>query len=166
MDALHRYGMVFLVSLAILVAGISTAPIILDEPASVGAAHNFTAWTPSVNPERPPLAKYFIALSIKTFGDFAFGWRFPSAIAGALPCRAWLYDGCAWMWWRLCVQLQCSCTRSPGQGAFREGSALSILFVCRPLPAWARHFCSGGGFRRTARNGAPIIYRSARLCAE
>jgi dolichyl-phosphate-mannose--protein O-mannosyl transferase len=84
MDTLHRYAMVFLVSLSILVAGISTAPIMFDEPAYVGAARNFIAGTPSVNPEHPPLAKYFIALSIKTFGDYGFGWRFPSAIAGAL----------------------------------------------------------------------------------
>jgi dolichyl-phosphate-mannose-protein mannosyltransferase len=76
--------MVFLVSLAILVAGISTSPIMFDEPAYVGAARNFIAGKASINPEHPPLAKYFIALSIKVFGDYPFGWRFPSAIAGAL----------------------------------------------------------------------------------
>ena len=80
----HRYAMVFLVSVAILVVGISASPIMFDEPAYVDAARNFIAGTPSVNPQHPPLAKYFIALSIKTFGDYPFGWRFPSAIAGAL----------------------------------------------------------------------------------
>jgi len=80
----HRYAMVFLVSLAILLFGISVAPIMFDEPAYVGAARNFIAGTPSVNPQHPPLAKYFIALSIKTLGDYPFGWRFPSALAGAL----------------------------------------------------------------------------------
>ncbi len=84
MTTLNRYAMVFLVSLAILLVGISIAPIMFDEPAYVGAARNFIAGTPSINPEHPPLAKYFIALSIKTFGDYPFGWRFPSAIAGAL----------------------------------------------------------------------------------
>ncbi|MFZ0684373.1 MAG: glycosyltransferase family 39 protein [Terriglobales bacterium] len=84
MTTLHRYAMVFCVSLAILVVGISTAPIMFDEPAYVGAARNFIAGTPSVNPEHPPLGKYFIALSIQTFGDYSFGWRFPSALAGAL----------------------------------------------------------------------------------
>jgi 4-amino-4-deoxy-L-arabinose transferase-like glycosyltransferase len=76
--------MVFLVSLAILVGGISSAPMTYDEPAYVGAARNFIAGTASVNPEHPPLAKYFIALSIQVFGDYSFGWRFPSALAGAL----------------------------------------------------------------------------------
>src|SRR5271170_1026200 len=84
MTALNQYAMVFFVSLAILVAGISTAPLTFDEPAYVNAARDFLAGTPSVNPEHPPLAKYFIAISIKLFGDYAFGWRFPSAIAGAL----------------------------------------------------------------------------------
>src|SRR5580704_2217840 len=84
MTALNRYAMVFFISPAILVGGISTAPMTFDEPAYVGAARNFIAGTPSVNPEHPPLAKYFIALSIKTFGDCPFGWRFPSAVAGAL----------------------------------------------------------------------------------
>src|SRR5208282_84902 len=60
----HRYAMVFLVSLAILLFGISVAPIMFDEPAYVGAARNFIAGTPSVNPQHPPLAKYFIALSV------------------------------------------------------------------------------------------------------
>ncbi len=78
----------FLVSLAILLACISTAPLTFDEPAYVGAARNFIAGTPSINREHPPLAKYFIALSIKTFGDRTFGWRFPSALAGALLALA------------------------------------------------------------------------------
>ncbi len=76
--------MVFFISLAILVIGISAAPMVFDEPAYVGAARNLLAGTPSINPEHPPLAKYFIALSIATFGDSAFAWRFPSALAGAL----------------------------------------------------------------------------------
>ncbi len=88
MTTVNRYAMVFFVSLAILVVGISTAPMTFDEPAYVGAARNLIAGTPSVNPEHPPLAKYFIALSIKLFGDRPFGWRFPSAIAGALVALA------------------------------------------------------------------------------
>jgi dolichyl-phosphate-mannose-protein mannosyltransferase len=84
MTALNQYAIVFCVSLAMLVAGLSTAPMMFDEPAYVNAARNFLAGTPSVNPEHPPLAKYFIAMSIELFGDSAFGWRFPSAIAGAV----------------------------------------------------------------------------------
>jgi dolichyl-phosphate-mannose-protein mannosyltransferase len=83
MKPLHRYALVFAVSLAIVVFRVSTAPMMFDESAYVGAARNFIAGTASTNPEHPPLAKYFIALSIKVFGDAPFGWRFPSAIAGA-----------------------------------------------------------------------------------
>ena len=79
----HSYAMVFLVSLAILVIGISSSPITFDESAYVNAARNFIAGTASANAEHPPLAKYFIALSIKIFGDCSFRWRFPSAVAGA-----------------------------------------------------------------------------------
>lgn len=84
MKTLYRYAMVFLASLTLLMIGISTTPMMFDESHYVGAARAFIAGTPSTNPEHPPLAKYFIALSIKTFGDHALGWRFPSALAGAL----------------------------------------------------------------------------------
>jgi dolichyl-phosphate-mannose--protein O-mannosyl transferase len=83
MKALHRYALVLAVSLAILVFRISTAPMMFDESAYVSAARNFNAGTPSSNPEHPPLAKYLIALSIRTLGDAPLGWRFPSALAGA-----------------------------------------------------------------------------------
>lgn len=80
-----RYAMVFLVSLAILSIGIGANPLFqLDEVFYVGAARNFIAGTPSINPEHPPLAKYLIALSILALGDRPLSWRFPSALAGAL----------------------------------------------------------------------------------
>ncbi len=80
-----KYALVFLVSLAILTIGISAdSSWKLDEVCYVGAARSFNAGIPSVNPEHPPLVKYFIALSIKTFGDRPLGWRFPSGLAGAI----------------------------------------------------------------------------------
>lgn len=84
MKASPRYAMVFVISLIIVIFGISKPPIMFDEPSYVGAARNFIAGTPTINPEHPPLGKYFIALSIKLFGDNAFAWRFPSACSGAL----------------------------------------------------------------------------------
>nr|WP_249792662.1 phospholipid carrier-dependent glycosyltransferase [Bradyrhizobium sp. BRP22] len=39
---------------------------------------------PLLNPMHPPLAKQLIALSIRTFGDNPFGWRYPAALFGAL----------------------------------------------------------------------------------
>ena len=84
MQPLHRYALVFFVSLAVAVVGVTTWPLTNDEPAYLGAARNFIDGTPSINPEHPPFAKYLIALSLETFGDNRFGWRFPSVVAGAL----------------------------------------------------------------------------------
>jgi dolichyl-phosphate-mannose-protein mannosyltransferase len=41
-----------------------------------------------LNPMHPPLAKELIALSIHTFGDHAFGWRYASTVFGALAVVA------------------------------------------------------------------------------
>jgi dolichyl-phosphate-mannose-protein mannosyltransferase len=41
-----------------------------------------------LNPMHPPLAKQFIALSIRAFGDTGFGWRYPGALFGALAVVA------------------------------------------------------------------------------
>src|SRR5882757_4793461 len=43
---------------------------------------------PMLNPMHPPLAKQFIALSIRTFGDTALGWRYPGVLFGALAVVA------------------------------------------------------------------------------
>jgi len=43
---------------------------------------------PMLNPMHPPLAKQIIALSIRAFGDNAFGWRYPGTLFGALAVVA------------------------------------------------------------------------------
>ena len=43
---------------------------------------------PMLNPMHPPLAKQFIALSIREFGDNGFGWRYPGTLFGALAIVA------------------------------------------------------------------------------
>ena len=43
---------------------------------------------PLLNPMHPPLAKQLIALSIDVFGDTPFGWRYASALFGALAIVA------------------------------------------------------------------------------
>jgi dolichyl-phosphate-mannose--protein O-mannosyl transferase len=45
---------------------------------------------PMLNPMHPPLAKQIIAVSIRTFGDNAFGWRYPATLFGAL-CLVAIY---------------------------------------------------------------------------
>ena len=86
MQALKRYRApwVFAISVLLLLFNLSHAPMMFDEGVYVGAAREFLTGAPSSNPEHPPLAKYFIAASIKIFGDTPFGWRFPSTLAGGL----------------------------------------------------------------------------------
>src|SRR5207248_6085247 len=43
---------------------------------------------PMLNPMHPPLAKQLIALSIRTFGDGPFAWRYPSVLFGSLSIVA------------------------------------------------------------------------------
>ena len=43
---------------------------------------------PLLNPMHPPLAKQFMAWSIRTFGDGPFGWRYPSVVFGSLAIVA------------------------------------------------------------------------------
>src|SRR5205807_8129094 len=47
---------------------------------------------PMLNPMHPPLGKQLIALSIRTFGDSALGWRYPGALFGALAVVAIYLD--------------------------------------------------------------------------
>jgi dolichyl-phosphate-mannose-protein mannosyltransferase len=90
MQALKRYRApwVFAISVLLLLFNLSHAPMMFDEGVYVGAAREFLTGAPSSNPEHPPLAKYFIAASIKIFGDTPFGWRFPSTLAGGLVAVA------------------------------------------------------------------------------
>ena len=44
--------------------------------------------TPLLNPMHPPLAKQFMAWSIRIFGDAPLGWRYPSVLFGALSIVA------------------------------------------------------------------------------
>jgi len=60
----------------------------LDEFFYVPAARGFANWTANLNRYNPPLAKYFIALSIRLFGDSPTAWRLPSCIFGALTVAA------------------------------------------------------------------------------
>ncbi len=84
-DHLKRYAIVFVISLAVLTAGIAADQAQrLDELVYIGAARAFIAGTPSTNTEHPPFAKYLIALSIKIFGDTPLGHKFSSGVAGAL----------------------------------------------------------------------------------
>lgn len=43
---------------------------------------------PMLNTMHPPLAKQLMALSIRTFGDGPFGWRYPSVLFGSLSIVA------------------------------------------------------------------------------
>src|SRR3569833_4113759 len=79
---------IFLVAHLALLIGLSTPQkFAFDEVHYVPAARQMLApakTSPMLNPMHPPLAKELMALSIRTFGDNAFGWRYPGTLFGAL----------------------------------------------------------------------------------
>ncbi len=86
-------GVVILVVAHIaLLIGLSTPErFVFDEFHYVPAARQMlepVSPLPMLNPMHPPLAKQFIALSIRCFGDNGFGWRYPGALFGALAVVA------------------------------------------------------------------------------
>jgi predicted membrane-bound dolichyl-phosphate-mannose-protein mannosyltransferase len=56
--------------------------MMFDEQYYVPAAHNYLHGGGLLNPEHPPLGKWFIAAGIAVFGDNAAGWRIPSVLFG------------------------------------------------------------------------------------
>jgi dolichyl-phosphate-mannose--protein O-mannosyl transferase len=60
----------------------------LDEFFYVPAARAFADWSANLNRYNPPLAKYFIALSIRLLGDTPARWRAASTVFGALTVVA------------------------------------------------------------------------------
>jgi dolichyl-phosphate-mannose-protein mannosyltransferase len=83
---------IFVAAHAALLAGISTPEkFVFDEAHYVPAARQMLEPVmpqPMLNPMHPPLAKQFIALSIRTFGDHALGWRYLGVLFGALAVVA------------------------------------------------------------------------------
>ncbi len=83
---------IFLVVHAALLAGMTTPEkFVFDEAHYVPAARQMLEPVmpqPMLNPMHPPLAKQFIALSIRTSGDTALGWRYPGVLFGALAVVA------------------------------------------------------------------------------
>ena len=89
-------GILFLLALAFLfyfLHGIGAVAIpYWDEGIYINAARGYlTSSKPFPNPEHPPLGKLLIALGIKIFGDNPLGWRFFSALSGALSCLLIIY---------------------------------------------------------------------------
>ena len=84
---------------AMLLIGLSTPQkFVFDEVHYVPAARQMLApakTSPMLNPMHPPLAKELMALSIRTFGDNAFGWRYPGTLFGALAVVAIYFCGLA-----------------------------------------------------------------------
>lgn len=78
-----------LFTLVFFLAGIgSPALYILDEYPYVNGARALLSGTQDLNPEHPPLAKFFIAAGMKVAGDTPFGWRLAGAVFGALSLVA------------------------------------------------------------------------------
>jgi dolichyl-phosphate-mannose--protein O-mannosyl transferase len=84
---------VFLVSLAALTPGFSTAKdVYFDETWYVPTARQWLANGEMLHPEHPPLAKMLIAVGMRWFGDNPVGWRAMSLAFGALTVTA------VWLW--------------------------------------------------------------------
>jgi dolichyl-phosphate-mannose--protein O-mannosyl transferase len=83
---------IFLIAhLALLIGLAAPEKFVFDEVHYVPAARQMLSPVmsqPLLNPMHPPLAKELIAASIATFGDNAFGWRYPATLFGALAIVA------------------------------------------------------------------------------
>jgi dolichyl-phosphate-mannose-protein mannosyltransferase len=90
---------IFVIAHLVLMIGITTPDkIAFDEVHYVPAAKQLLEkgpHEPLLNPMHPPLAKEFMAASIKVFGDNPLGWRYPSALFGALAIAAMYLCGLA-----------------------------------------------------------------------
>ncbi|WP_052523460.1 phospholipid carrier-dependent glycosyltransferase, partial [Bradyrhizobium sp. STM 3809] len=84
--------LIFFVAHVALMVGLAAPPkFVFDEVHYVPAARQMLGLAPAspqLNPMHPPLAKELIALSIRTFGDNAFAWRYPSTVLGGLAIAA------------------------------------------------------------------------------
>lgn len=90
---------IFLAAHLLLMFGLSTPDkIAFDEVHYVPAAKQLLDKGPGVpllNSMHPPLAKELMAVSIKVLGDNPLGWRYPSALFGALAIVAMYLCGLA-----------------------------------------------------------------------
>ena len=64
------------------------ANMMFDEIHYVPASRAWVGMLRLLNPEHPVLGKQIMALSIRMFGDNAFGWRLPAAVSGCLSLLA------------------------------------------------------------------------------
>jgi len=79
-------------ALALFLVGLGKPPMLFfDEPLYVDGARSLLHGVQDLNPEHPPLAKFFIATSIEAAGDTPFGWRLAGAIFGAFTLTAVFY---------------------------------------------------------------------------
>jgi len=85
-------AVIFVSAHVALLIGLSTPEkFVFDEFHYVPAARQMLEPVlprPLLNPMHPPLAKQFIALSIRGFGDNGFGWRYSGVLFGALAIVA------------------------------------------------------------------------------
>jgi dolichyl-phosphate-mannose-protein mannosyltransferase len=90
---------IFVVAHLALMIGLTTPDKInFDEVHYVPAAKQLLepgVPSPLLNPMHPPLAKEFMALSIRSFGDGPLGWRYPSVVFGSLSIVAMYLCGLA-----------------------------------------------------------------------
>ena len=88
-------SVIFAVALTLFLVGISSAKdIYFDETWYVPTAREWLKSGEILHQEHPPLAKFLIAAGMAIFGDTPFGWRFMSAVFGAVTLvgvMVWTY---------------------------------------------------------------------------
>lgn len=87
------FGLMFgVVALTLFTARLGTPQsYIFDEPSYVSSARALLNGSADTNSIHPPLGKLLIAISMKAFGDNPIGWRFSSALAGAITVMGMFY---------------------------------------------------------------------------
>ena len=96
MKNIHIVLISFVASWSLVACNLGNSPtFVYDEQIYTHAAKDFVAGIPTTNPTHPPVAKYFIAIGIKTLGDNPWGWRIASTLFGALALSmmlAWVLE--------------------------------------------------------------------------
>jgi dolichyl-phosphate-mannose-protein mannosyltransferase len=82
--------------LALMIELTTPDKITCDEMHDLPAAKQMLEYgtsNPILNPMHPSPAKQLMAMSIRTFGDVPFGWRYPSVLFGSLAIVAMQWAG-------------------------------------------------------------------------
>lgn len=154
-DGLWFVGIVAAAALLLLLRIGAPAGHVLDECYYVPAAQELRATLSDGNYEHPPLGKLLIAAGLGLFGDHPLGWRFMSAVGGALTL------GAIYLWARALFDERRAALTTVALSAVNHHvyvmsrvamlDAFMVAFMAGGLAAWAwAERAARGSRRRTA----------------